>query len=293
MNGNLSKLYPSIWTDFRSLKAVLPLAFLAALLCATFNVDLSRRYSMEIAVTATGQKLSPDATAAVVWIKSPTVAALERNFEIKKSKGWEIKDNLIFVSTYYHPAELEVRGKSTGGKIEFYKTPHSGEVLLEINGIRTTLDLFDSQQSTHVIDLRKYFPARGSLVTPLLEYIGRLATFFLLFVVVIAGLRPIYARLPAPHVGHSVALSAQTDQRDIGRAKQFLVLLTVVILGLFLFVFYPGIMMYDSYLMYMQAISHQFQDWHSPMMAVPWSLIDKIISGSGGMFLLHSFMALY
>lgn len=45
--------------------------------------------------------------------------------------------------------------------------------------------------------------------------------------------------------------------------------------------FYPGIMSKDSLAALNQARTLQFNDWHPPILALIWSVLDKIVAGSG------------
>ncbi len=263
-----------------------------ALLCATFNVDLSRRYVTDIGITATGEKLSEEAMAAVAWIRHPTIGELrQQDFDVYKSPGWEIKDNLIFISRRNQPAELALRGDSRVRRIVLFKTPYSGAVELEINGIKKTINLFDKNQSMEVIELPHFLENNGSVARPVAAFARQFAKYLLLFILVCAAMLPIYAKLPAPQSMNAVVIA--TDQKRIVLQHKYLILLSLATFSLLVFSFYPGIMMLDSYLMYMQALSHEFQDWHSPMMAVLWSFTDKVIRGPGGLFLLHLSIAVY
>jgi hypothetical protein len=55
--------------------------------------------------------------------------------------------------------------------------------------------------------------------------------------------------------------------------------------------FHPGYMTEDSIAQLAQGRSWQFDDWHPPVMAALWGLIDRVIPGPLGMLLLHN--ALY
>lgn len=59
------------------------------------------------------------------------------------------------------------------------------------------------------------------------------------------------------------------------------------------FLFDPGIMSADSIASLQQARSFEFDDWHPPLMALIWSLLDRIISGSAGMLLAQAMLFTY
>ncbi len=52
--------------------------------------------------------------------------------------------------------------------------------------------------------------------------------------------------------------------------------------------FYPGSHTGDSVWQYWQARSGSYSDWHSVVMTWLWRCLDRVIAGSGGMFLLHN-----
>ncbi len=54
--------------------------------------------------------------------------------------------------------------------------------------------------------------------------------------------------------------------------------------------FYPGYMSDDSISQLTQGRTWQFDDWHPPVMAAVWGLVDRIIPGPLGMLLLHSLL---
>src|SRR4030095_1243160 len=62
-----------------------------------------------------------------------------------------------------------------------------------------------------------------------------------------------------------------------------------VLLGILitLVAYYPGIMSFDAGVHLEQARSGLYTDNHPPIMAGLWSLLDKLIPGSGGVFLFH------
>lgn len=57
--------------------------------------------------------------------------------------------------------------------------------------------------------------------------------------------------------------------------------------GLHLLLMWPGILSSDSQVQYAMAISGVYSDHHPPLMSFVWRYLDRIISGSGLMFLLH------
>jgi hypothetical protein len=70
--------------------------------------------------------------------------------------------------------------------------------------------------------------------------------------------------------------------------RSFLLIIGMIAAGfsLTLYVFYPGVMTYDSRYVYDDIAKGTFGDWQSPVMTLLWSLIDPIAPGSASMFLL-------
>jgi hypothetical protein len=50
---------------------------------------------------------------------------------------------------------------------------------------------------------------------------------------------------------------------------------------------WPGIVMHDSVEQYSQALSGQYDDWHPPIMARTWALLNHIHTGTGPFFLIQ------
>lgn len=67
--------------------------------------------------------------------------------------------------------------------------------------------------------------------------------------------------------------------------------LFLVIIASAVWVFWPGIPTYDSVLQYRQLVSGQIDDWHPPVMARVWQLLNPISPGTGPLFALQ--MLLY
>ncbi|MCI0602247.1 hypothetical protein L0156_04475 [bacterium] len=84
---------------------------------------------------------------------------------------------------------------------------------------------------------------------------------------------PVYRKIPKP--------SLESDH------SKLTLLIALAVLAVLILAFYPGVMVYDSYEQYWQAIHFWFVDWHPPVMALLWSATDRIIKGSGGMLLLQ------
>ena len=55
--------------------------------------------------------------------------------------------------------------------------------------------------------------------------------------------------------------------------------------ALTLFVFYPGVMTYDSLYVYKAIAEGRVGDWQSPVMTALWAVIDPVAPGAGSMFL--------
>lgn len=58
-------------------------------------------------------------------------------------------------------------------------------------------------------------------------------------------------------------------------------------------VFYPGIMSNDSIASLRQARSFEFNDWHPPVMAIIWSLFDRVVEGPAGMLVAQAALYAY
>jgi hypothetical protein len=58
--------------------------------------------------------------------------------------------------------------------------------------------------------------------------------------------------------------------------------------ALVLLTFYPGVLTVDSSLQLQEARARAFFDWHPPLMAAVWSIIDRIVPGPLGMLLLSN-----
>src|SRR4051794_3012093 len=71
-----------------------------------------------------------------------------------------------------------------------------------------------------------------------------------------------------------------------------LLLGTSLILGLVVtcVVFYPGYMTDDSITQLRQAREGYYGDWHPPIMAWIWRILDRIIPGPFGMVLFHNLL---
>ena len=53
-----------------------------------------------------------------------------------------------------------------------------------------------------------------------------------------------------------------------------------------LYVFYPGILTFDSLYIYKDMANRTFGDWQSPVLMGLWMLVDPIAPGPGSIFLL-------
>ncbi|TYT27138.1 hypothetical protein FZO89_13200 [Luteimonas viscosa] len=67
----------------------------------------------------------------------------------------------------------------------------------------------------------------------------------------------------------------------------------LAIAAFFVFLFDPGIMSNDSIASLRQARSLEFNDWHPPLKALIWSLLDRMIAGPAGMLLAQSALFAY
>jgi len=68
----------------------------------------------------------------------------------------------------------------------------------------------------------------------------------------------------------------------------YLPILAVIIgIAITIAIYYPGIMTFDAAVQLEQARSGLYTDNHPPIMAWLWSILDKLIPGSGGLFLFH------
>lgn len=68
------------------------------------------------------------------------------------------------------------------------------------------------------------------------------------------------------------------------------VILSIVGFSISLRMFFPGLMSSDSVDQLSQAVRFSFQDWHPPVMAFVWALINDWVPGPFGMLALHSFL---
>lgn len=59
-------------------------------------------------------------------------------------------------------------------------------------------------------------------------------------------------------------------------------------IGMTLLTFYPGVLTVDSSIQLGEARSHYFGDWHPPLMAAVWAVLDLIVPGPFGMLLLNT-----
>jgi len=75
------------------------------------------------------------------------------------------------------------------------------------------------------------------------------------------------------------------------RTTLLIAAMTAAGFALTLYVFYPGVMTFDSFYVYKDMTNGTFGDWQSPVMLALWSLIDPIAPGMGSMLILT--VALY
>jgi hypothetical protein len=80
------------------------------------------------------------------------------------------------------------------------------------------------------------------------------------------------------------------DPRDLApttwKASGIVAAMVAAGFALTMWVFYPGVLNYDSRYVYEYSKSGHYGDWQSPVMTVLWRLIDPLDPGSGSMFLL-------
>ena len=67
----------------------------------------------------------------------------------------------------------------------------------------------------------------------------------------------------------------------------------LAIAAFIMLMFYPGIMSNDSIASLRQARSFEFNDWHPPVMAMIWSVFDRIVEGPAGMLLAQAALYAY
>lgn len=67
----------------------------------------------------------------------------------------------------------------------------------------------------------------------------------------------------------------------------FIIASSIIGLALDCMAYFPGMLSPDSLDQYRQALSHQYSDWHPPIMAAFWSVLIRIYPGSAPMFLLQ------
>ncbi|MCI0604808.1 hypothetical protein L0156_17610 [bacterium] len=262
--------------DLLRVRQMLPLALVAAFFFTIVVLDLSPKFFAKISITATGQKKSSEAQAAVAWLASPTIGYLQQqDFDIRKSIGWETKNDLL-ISNRNQPAELTLEGPFSLQKaLEFFKTPYSGEIVIEASGSRKVVDLFQSDPGKEFIFPRDLNMSKGAILTVGLAFLLSTAKYLCLLLVFAFGFQTLTATLPDANI----------------HANELLLTGSTAILMLFLAAFYPGVMYVDSYDQYFNARAFSFGDWHPPMMSILWSLSDRIIEGPGGMLILHLLMA--
>lgn len=54
--------------------------------------------------------------------------------------------------------------------------------------------------------------------------------------------------------------------------------------------FYPGYMSQDSGAQWAEGRAWRFSDWHPPLMAAVWGVVDRVVAGPAGMLVLHNAM---
>lgn len=85
--------------------------------------------------------------------------------------------------------------------------------------------------------------------------------------------------------------SAQPDLRrmsPVGTSPAWLAIAAFLV-----FLFDPGIMSNDSIASLQQARALEFNDWHPPIKALIWSVLDRVISGPAGMLLAQAILFSY
>jgi hypothetical protein len=69
-------------------------------------------------------------------------------------------------------------------------------------------------------------------------------------------------------------------------ARAVVVALVAAGFALTVWVFYPGVMTFDSRYVYQYGLQSRYGDWQSPVMSLLWGWIDPLAPGAGSMFLL-------
>ena len=87
------------------------------------------------------------------------------------------------------------------------------------------------------------------------------------------------AAVPSDRVRSSSALLSHDLAFALAAAFGFAVTLAT---------FWPGYMSVDSLVQLGEARTHQYNDWHPPVMSWLWSLVDSVIPGPQGMLILHN-----
>ncbi len=72
-------------------------------------------------------------------------------------------------------------------------------------------------------------------------------------------------------------------------ANAFIIATAIIGLTIDCMAYFPGMLSPDSVDQYRQALSHQYSDWHPPIMAAFWSVLIHIYPGGASMFLLQVF----
>jgi hypothetical protein len=270
---------------------VAPLSLVLALLYTTYVVDLSVGHFLHVNITATGERTSPEAKAAVVWLRSPSFKELRSGrFMARKSKGW-IEDHQFVVSLRDYPSELAIFGYFTRNRpLQLFETGYSGEAHIEIDGITRRVDLFRNSSSTFDLQAMNNFHPAGPWMPALLNYLFVLLRSFIVIVPCMMLLHPIYVLSFPASIARAASSPSEMPERSRWKGT-VLLFLFLLILGTFLVAFYPGVMTVDSYEAYYEGLTHRYIDWHPPIMAALWSITDKIVKGAGGLFLLNSLAA--
>ncbi len=192
IHQELSVSLQKLW---RSIRSAAPYCLIVAFLML-LTANFVPRYFADITVTATGRKTPGTEKGTAVWLTSPRIHDLQNgDFEIRKSEGWELH-NGMWISTRHQPAVLRLTGYFPLYKnIEFFRTPHSGEVIIRFNGHRLIRDL--SQGSgKEVVPLLDYLPKKASfLIFGFMNVMTGLTKNFLLLLLVVIVARKLYSEL--------------------------------------------------------------------------------------------------
>lgn len=97
--------------------------------------------------------------------------------------------------------------------------------------------------------------------------------------------------MAAPPSSHDIP---RCDEVDHARSRYHQAHWIWMVVALFLFLlFFPGIMSNDSISSLKQARALEFTNWHPPIMAMVWAVLDRVLPGPAGMLFAQSLLYSY